>query len=264
MRALTLSSGLRYDDHDTFGDDTSAQLAAAWSVTASTLVRASYGEGFKAPTLYQLYTQYGTPTLDPEESWDWDLGVEQHLFDDGLVLSATYFERETDNMIDFISCFGVTTPECNARQSGGYYENVAQTRADGYELAVTARLGARLSFNANYTALDARVDSPGTSNFGNELPRRPRDAASAALTYEWPIALTTTLAAQYVGRTFDDAANRFVVEDYTLVDLRAAYRVSERFEIYGRIENALDENYETIRRYGTLGRTAYLGVRVTR
>jgi len=83
------------------------------------------------------------------------------------------------------------------------------------------------------------------------------------LSYEWPIRLTTTLAAQYVGRAFDDAANTAVLHSYTLVDLRAAYRVSDSIEIYGRIENALDEDYESVRGYGTLGRGAYLGVRVT-
>ncbi len=262
LHAVTLTGGLRYDDHETFGADRSAQLAAAWSVTASTLLRASYGEGFKAPTLYQLYSQYGTATLAPEESSDWDIGVEQRLLDDRLALSTTYFERGTDSMIGFISCFGVATQRCMA-QPDGYYENVARTRADGYEVALAARLGSRLTFNANYTGLDARNGSRGTSSLGNELPRRPRDTASASLTWEWPIALTTTLAAQYVGRTFDDAANRFRLDEYTLVDLRAAYRVSNHIEIYGRIENALDEDYETIRRYSTLGRSAYLGVRVT-
>jgi vitamin B12 transporter len=262
IRALTLSGGLRHDDHETFGNDRSAQLAAAWSVSSSTLLRASYGEGFKAPTLYQLYSDYGTATLMPEESSDWDAGIEQHLFGDRLVLSATYFERKIDDMIDFVSCFEVATPRC-ATQQFGYYENLAQTRADGYEIGLAARLGSRLTFDANYTSLDARNDSRSSANFGNELARRPRDTAFAALSYEWPIRLTTTLAAQYVGRAFDDAANTAVLHSYTLVDLRAAYRVSDSIEIYGRIENALDEDYESVRGYGTLGRGAYLGVRVT-
>ncbi len=263
LRGLTLTGGLRYDDHETFGDNTSAQLAAAWSVTTATLLRASYGGGFKAPTLYQLYSQYGTPTLDPEDARDWDVGVEQRLFKDRLVVSATYFEREIDNMIDFVSCYGgAIAPNC-AAQPEGYYQNLARTRADGYELALTGQLAERLSFTANYTGLDARVDTRASANFGNELARRPRDAAAAALTYAWRIPLTTTLAAQYVGRSFDDVANRTVLRAYTLVDLRASYRWSDRIELYGRIENVLDEAYETVSRYGTLGRTAYIGVRVT-
>ncbi|MGE0438814.1 MAG: TonB-dependent receptor [Steroidobacteraceae bacterium] len=262
IRALTLSGGLRYDDHETFGDDTSSQLAVAWSASDSTLLRASYGEGFKAPTLYQLYSQYGTPSLEPEESDDWDIGIEQRLLDERLLVSATYFERDTDNMIAFVSCFGVTSARCTA-QPDGYYDNVQRAHVDGYELGLSALLAPRLRFTANYTGLDARNDSAGTANFGNELPRRPSDSAAAQLSYEWSVPLTTTLAAQYVGRSFDNAGNTFELEEYTLVDIRASYRWSQTVEVYGRVENLLDEQYETIRRYGTPGRAAYVGVRVT-
>ena len=260
LRPLTLTGGLRYDDHETFGSDTSSQAAVAWSATESTTLRASYGEGFKAPTLYQLYSEFGNPALDPEESNDWDAGVEQRFIDGKISVSATYFERETRNMIDFVSCFGVSTTACLA-QPDGYYENVQRTHADGYELAFNAQLVRGLRVSANYTNLDARNDARGTANFDKELPRRARDSAAASVEYEWTIPLTTTLAAQYVGKTFDDAANRFVLDSYTLLDLRVAYRLSDAWEVYGRIENLTDENYSTARRYGTLGRAAYLGVR---
>jgi vitamin B12 transporter len=262
LDALTLSAGMRYDDHETFGDDTSAQFAVAWSVTDTTTLRASYGEGFKAPTLFQLFSEYGTATLQPEESEDWDIGVEQHWLDDKIVLAVTYFERTTDHMIDFVSCWGVVSAQC-ALQPNGYYENIAQTRADGYEVTLAAAFTSRLRLNASYTALDAREDTRSKSTFNNRLARRPRDTAAASLSYDWPFALTTTLAAQYVGRSFDDAANTFVLDDYTLVDVRASYRLSDKIELYGRIENAFDEAYATSRSYGAPGRGAYLGVRVS-
>lgn len=259
VKPLTLTAGLRYDDHETFGSSTTAQAGAAWSVTSSTLLRASYGEGFKAPTLYQLFSEYGTPSLAPEESDDWDVGVEQRL-GDAVVVSATYFERDTRNMIDFVSCFGSVLPQCSI-QPAGFYENVAQTTADGVELSLAAQIAARLHFDASYTHLNARNATPGTS-FGKDLRRRPRDAAYAELSYVWELPLTTTLAAQYVGSSFDDVANRLELDEYVLVDLRASYRASESLEIYGRVENLFDEHYETTRRYGALGRGIYAGFRV--
>ena len=261
ISAMTLSGGVRYDDHETFGGHTSGKVAVAWSATGSTIVRASRGEGFKAPTLFQLYSQFGTPTLDPEESSDWEAGVEQRLFD-RLSVSATYFNRETDDLIDFVSCSGVRSPRCTA-QPGGYYENVQRASTEGYEIGLTAQIVERVRFDANYTGLDARNESRGTANFGKHLARRPNDSANAQLTIGWRIPLTTTLAAQYVGKRFDTAANTFVLEDYTLVDLRAAYRFSQSLEVYGRIENAFDEDYSTVRRYGSVGRGYYIGMRVT-
>lgn len=258
--ALTVSAGVRYDDHDTFGDQTNARASAAWSITESTIVRSSYGEGFKAPTLFQLYSQYGNLDLDAEEAESWDAGIEQRLLNDKLVLSATYFNRDTTNMIDFVSCFDSDAPRCTA-QPDGYYDNVQETQADGVELGLVAQIGERLLFSANYTSMDAENSARGTANFGRALARRPDETANAQISYEWPLGLTTAIAVQHAGRSYDDAANRNVLDGYTLVDFRASYAVSESLEVFGRIENAFDEDYETIRRYGTLGRAFFGGVR---
>jgi len=260
IEPLTLSAGVRYDDHDTFGSNTTARTSAAWSVTSSTILRASYGEGFKAPTLYQLHSEYGNLDLGAEEAKAWDAGVEQRLLGDQLVLSATYFNRDTDNMIDFVSCFGSTTARCVA-QPNGYYDNVQKTTADGVELTLLARLGERLSFSANHTSMSAENDVRGSANFGRSLARRPKETSNAQLSYDWTFGLSTAVAVQHAGRSFDNASNTTVLDSYTLVDFRASYALSKSLEVYGRIENAFDENYETSNNYGSLGRTFVGGVR---
>lgn len=258
--ALSLSAGVRYDDHDTFGSHTTTRASAAWSVTPSTVLRASYGEGFKAPTLYQLYSQYGNLNLDAEEAESWDAGIEQHLFGKRLVVSATYFDRDTTNMIDFVSCWGVDSAACETRPDG-YYDNFQRTNAKGVELAAVAHLSERLSLAANYTNMDAKNIARGTANFGHVLPRRPDETANAQLSYEWPVGLTTTVAIQHASRAFDTIVNDDVLDSYTLCDFRASYAVSDSLEVYGRVENAFNEKYQTAKSYGTLGRTFYAGLR---
>jgi len=258
MEPLTLTAGLRYDDHETFGSHTVAQAGAAWSVTSSTLLRASYGEGFKAPTLYQLFSEFGTQSLAPEESEDWDLGVEQHL-GESVVMSATYFDRHARNMVDFVSCFGSSLPQC-ALQPFGFYENVSRTQGDGVELGLTVQLTESLHLDANYTHVNAENATRG-ANFGKDLRRRPGESANATLSYQWSIPLTTTLAAQYMGSSFENAANTVELDSYVLLDLRASYEISQGWEIYGRVENLLDEEYQTARRYGQPGRGVYAGFR---
>jgi vitamin B12 transporter len=54
-----------------------------------------------------------------------------------------------------------------------------------------------------------------------------------------------------------------VVDGYTVVDFRASYALRDDLELFGRIENAFDEEYETIARYGTPGRGVFVGVRQT-
>jgi vitamin B12 transporter len=161
-------------------------------------------------------------------------------------------------MIDFVSCFPAADPRCATRPFG-FYDNVQKTQAEGVELGLAARLGERLSFSANYTDMD--TENRGGENFGLELARRPGQTLNGELTYEWAFGLTTTVAVTHAGRSFDDAANTVVVDGYTVVDLRAAFALRDNLELYGRLENAFDEEYETIARYGTPGRGAFVGVR---
>jgi vitamin B12 transporter len=261
IETLTLTGGLRYDDHDTFGDHTTARASAAWSVTPSTILRASYGEGFKAPTLYQLYSQYGNLDLDAEQAEAWDAGIEQRLFVNKVTIAATYFHRDTTNMIDFVSCFDDVVPARCTTRPDGYYDNVQKAEAKGVELTFAAQLTDRLALNANYTSMESENVARGDDNFGRALIRRPNETANASISYEWPLGLTTAVAVQHAGRSYDNPTNTFVLDGYTLVDFRASYAVSKSLEVFGRIENAFDQEYATIRRYGTLGRTFYGGLR---
>ena len=256
---VTLTGGLRYDNHNTFGDRLLGQAAAAWALNdGDTLLRASFGQGFKAPTLYQLHSIYGNTTLDPEKADSFDAGVTQQLFDGVLSLSATGFYRKTRNQIDFVSCPGVN-PLCTPGKPG-VYDNIASTKAKGAELEATVEIEG-LTLKANYTYTDTENTSVGSANRGRALARRPKNAANFSADYAWPWDVSTGIAVRYVGKTFDNAANSFVLQDYTLVDVRASWDINETFEIYGRVENVFDKIYSTTRNYGSPRRGAFAGVR---
>ncbi|QTC89968.1 TonB-dependent receptor plug domain-containing protein [Brevundimonas goettingensis] len=263
---LTLTGGVRRDEHDTFGGKTLGQAAVAWSLNdGGTVLRASFGQGFKAPSLYQLYSEYGNTTLQPEEADGWDAGVEQHFLDKKLMVSATYFSRDTTNQIDYVSCSSTVTqaaaPLCfvNNVRRFGYYSNTAKTQANGVELAAAAWVGP-VEVQANYTFTDATNETAG-ANLGKHLARRPEETANLSATYVWPFRLTTTVAVQYAGESFNNASNSVRLEPYTLVDLRASYPINDTVEIYGRVENVGDEQYQTTTDYGSAGRGTFVGVR---
>lgn len=257
---LALTLGVRHDDHATFGGHTSPRAALAWTLSSATWLRASFGDGFKSPTLYQLYSPYGNLALRPEEARGWDVGLEHKLGGDRVDLMLTWFHRNTHNMIDFVSCFGATDPRC-AAQPFGFYDNVQRTSAHGVEFGAAVRAGDRSRLTLNYTRTDARNDTQGSPNFGHELARRARDTAYLGLSRDWGGGLSTAVAAQFVGRTFDDAANLTTLGSYTLLDLRASYAWSARTSLYARLENALDKQYETTGGYGSMGRAFAAGVR---
>ncbi len=258
---LTLTGGVRYDAHSTFGDHVTGQASAAWVAIPGTIVRASFGQGFKAPSLYQLYSPYGTLGLRPEEANSWDAGVEQHVLSDRLVLSATYFGRETRRLIGFIDCYTEVTAQC-AAQPNGFYQNIAKARAEGAELQGEFHITPKLDLTTNYTFDDDEDRSPGSASFGRQLLRRPKDTANFAAAYVWPVRLSTSLAVRYAGRSFDNSYFS-TLGSYTLVDIRASYPVGDNLELYARVENLTDKRYETAYQYGTLGRAGYAGVRVS-
>jgi len=263
LDGLTLTGGLRYDDHAQYGDNLLGQVAAAWALNeGDTVVRASWGQGFRAPGLYELYSEYGNLNLQPEEFDSWEIGVEQRLFDRAVV-SATYFNRQADNEIRYNGCSTPSTdPLCTVNGAGrwGYYRNVQKTEAQGVELVGRVDVTERLNVSANYTWTDAKSASGATD--GKRLTRRPEYMANFAADYAFAFGLKTGVAVRYVGETFNNDTNTVKVDAYTLVDLRASYPINDALEVYGRIENAFDEDYQTVLNYGAPGQGVFGGVRV--
>ncbi len=63
------------------------------------------------------------------------------------------------------------------------------------------------------------------------------------------------------GRRFDDLANKVRLDGYALVDLRAEYQITPELRLQARLENALDEEYETAYLFNQPGRAVYLTLR---
>jgi len=265
ISGLTLTAGERHDHYDTFGQHYTGQFAAAWSLPSSTVLRASWSQGYKAPSLYQLYSPYGNSALRPETSTGGDTGVEQHLWNDRVSLSATYFLTHFTNLIEFEDCPG--SPLCaTLGLDGGYYANFDRAKASGVELQASATLTPLLVVAANYSHIKTLDETPGSPTDGQQLYQRPEDAANLSVTYSWPHSIKTTVAGRYGGASFDKNFNAFPTATvrlggYTLLDLRVSYDVSDKLELYARVDNATNKWYETVYQYGTWGRAAFFGLR---
>ncbi|WP_037488791.1 TonB-dependent receptor plug domain-containing protein [Sphingomonas phyllosphaerae] len=266
LDGLTINGGVRHDDHSRFGTQTLFAGGANWVLPTGTVLRASYSEGFKAPTLYQLFSEYGNQALNPERAKGWEAGAEQRFMDGRFALGGTYFERRSRDQIVYTGCNpGTTDPLCfvpgsTTEQRFGYYQNVARAFARGVEAVARAQVGEHLSLDGNYSWVLSEDRSPGRT-FGNWLPRRPRDTANVAATYTFAESGSLGVAARFAGKSFDNASNATRLNGYTLVDLRGELPLSPTVRLFARVENLFDERYETIARYGTLGRSVYAGLR---
>ncbi len=254
VEALTLTGGVRLDDHRSYGTKTTVSANAAWRIGRGTILRATYGEGFKAPTLYQLFSIYGTATLQPENAQSYDLGIEQSLIEGTLKFGVTLFHRDTTNQIDF------TSVPPRADRPFGYYFNIARTRAQGVETFVELRPSRTLVLNANYTVTDAKNRLTGIV-----LPRRPLHSVNANIDWTPRDWLYLGAIVQTVSDSRDSDYLTFSptrLDGYTLFGMRVSVSLGERLEVYGRVENLTDARYETVSGYGNAGRNAHVGMRV--
>jgi vitamin B12 transporter len=262
VTGLSLTAGLRHDDHNRFGGATTFGASGAWTPgTFGTTLRASYAEGFKAPSLFQLQSNFGNLRLRPERSRGWDAGITQTLLRGQLEADATWFRRDATDLIGFISCPLPRTGICTDRPFGTY-DNVARARAEGVEIMLRLQPVEALSVQANYTYTSATNRAANDVNFGRQLVRRPQHSLTTLVDYRWPFGLETGATLSHIGASFDNASNSRRLQGYVLADLRASFPISAHIEVFGRLENLFNERYETVSDYGTPGRAGYAGIRV--
>jgi len=269
---LAWNASGRFDDNDAFGTFWTWRVGAAYTVLSGTRVRAAAGKAFREPTFFQNFAEgfvRGNRDLRPEQARSWEVGLEQHLLDDRVSLSATYFHQRFRDLIEFT--FDTPTP------TDPNYLNVAAARARGLEVSGRVHLPAGLTASGSHTWVDTRVitqgfDQSGTGFFvpGVQLLRRPKHITTLGLQWRggWGSLSTQTL---YFGSRDDldfSAGRRVVLDAYTTVDIAASVKVVRRapgrpgVTATLRLANAFDEEYQAVLGFRSPGRSLLTGVRL--
>ena len=242
---LTLTGGLRSDDHERFGAETTGRVAAAFRPVPNLTLRASWGQGFKPPTIFQTtFFCCGAPAandaLRPERSEGVDFGAEWRP-DSGLGhIGVTYFRQDTEDLIDF--SFAI-----------GGYQNIDEVESKGIEVSAGWNLTDAFALSADYAYIKAREGD------GTALRRLPKHSGDLALSYDPSGPFSGTVLLRFNGRETNSDGSR--LDDWARVDINARYALSERLELFGRIENLFDTHYQQILGYGTPGLSGSVGVR---
>jgi vitamin B12 transporter len=250
-----LVSNIRYDDNDSFGSHTTWRVAGAVILPdIDTKLKASYGTGFKAPSLSDLYVSFppfffANPNLRPEESEGYDAGFEQPLFNDRIRFGATYFHNDITNLINFNNTFTSLI-------------NVGRATTYGTESFVSFAITTDLKLRADYTYLIARDDIT-----GEELLRRPKNKVSVTSSWKATDDLTLSATILHVGSWEEQAiANNsvpmFAAPGYTTVNLAASYAATDKVTLFGRIDNLFNEHYEDPAGFLRPGIGVFAGIKV--
>lgn len=241
---------IRYDHHSAYGSHTSPKIGVTYNATDHFRIKANYGDGFKAPSVSQLYYDLdmemgrgnwvhltGNPNLKPEKSKSWDLGVEAE-FGKGYG-SLTYFDNDVDNLIASIP---------KGKDSNGHnlhrYENVNKARIKGLENTLGYRFNDTLEFKVTSTLLDAKDTSA-----GKDLTQRARLSQIYQLIYDdhkdtgWSAVLWNQLDYKFVtGKAWERGES--VKKSYSLTNFSLTRKVNKDTRVYGSVQNIFDKKDE--------------------
>jgi vitamin B12 transporter len=249
---LNVTMGGRLDDVVNVARFETWRTTAAYTISETgTKFHASAGTGAKAPTLFQLFAPtFGNTTLAPEESFGYDAGVDQSLFNGRVVVSLTGFSNDFSNLIDFVT---------DAAHPIGHYVNITRAATEGLEVGVNIDvMPGFLKFNLAYTYLKAKDLSTNLT-----LARRPEDLARFAFSFtptpQWLI--EPRLLA--VSKRFSGANETQPLDPYVRVDLYTEYKIDKTWKVFARGENIFNEHYQEVFNYGTTGPAGYAGFNAT-
>ncbi len=249
-KSLYLDLGGRLDDHSRFGTYKTWRVAPAYLLDQDTKLRGSVGTGFKAPSLVQLYSSFGNSELRPEENVGWDVGVDRDLVKNKLSVSASYYHNYFDNLIAF-------------DPSTFILNNVRNAETSGCEVATDLKVTESFSLGAAYTYTDSQDDDTGEA-----LLRRPKNKATLTAAYLPTSRIKTQLQWRVYSSRFDtdfseSTPRRTTLGGYGLVNFTVSYQVSDKVELFSRVDNIFDKEYEDVLGFGTLGAAAYGGIKLT-
>jgi vitamin B12 transporter len=247
------SVSVRYDDNSRFGDKATWHVAPVLAVTATdTRLHASYGTGFKAPSLDQLFESFpaffffANPNLKPETSAGYDIGIDQTLF--GVTGGATWFHNDIKNLI-------TTDPVTFSTDV-----NIGKARTQGLETYLAWQPFDTLKLRADYTYTEAE-----DLVLHQELVRRPKNKVSGDIRWQAMEALSLDASLLYVGSWIDGSRDFSVsnlnAHPYVTADIAASYALTDNFALTGRVANLLDKTYENPVGFLQPGRAFYAGIK---
>ncbi len=253
-----LTGSLRHDDNDLFKNSTTYRITAAYQPPETgTRVHSSFGTGVKNPGFFDLFGFFpgffvGNPNLNPESSIGGDIGIEQKFFRGRLVMDVTYFRSVlTDEIVPDPTFTTVIN------QTG-------ESTRQGLEVSATAAITKSLNLIAAYTYTDAKDPD------GRDEVRRPKHIASLVLNYLLPSRKgNVNLNIQYNGPmednefSFSTPRDRVNLPSFTLVTLASAYNINKSVQLFGRIENLLNQDYEEVWSAQSPGIGVFAGVRLS-
>ena len=217
--------GLRVEDNELFGSHTVGQGAIRYHFLPNASVYANIGSAFRAPTLNELYSQWGgNENLEPEESISYELGF-NYAITDNLATSFSVYRTNVDNLIVY---------------SDSMNQNVGKANFTGGEA------GLKWKQDDLFLATEyAYVESENKAT-GLEIAYRPKQTFTLTTGLENPVyGISTSLIARSHSNA-SNSANSIKVPGYATVDFNAYWNINPTVKVFTNIQNIGDVQYREV------------------
>ncbi len=259
---FNLEAGGRFNHHSAYGNNFAFNVNPSYLIKNTIKIFANASSGYKTPSLYQLYSEYGNGDLEPETSLNIEGGLQYFSKNQKAQLRLTYFDRKVEDVIAFF--YNSTTFQSR-------YINQDEQKDNGFEVDAKWDLSDKMNLKLFYSHIDGEIttkkNGKDTSYFN--LIRRPKNSFSLTVGSKLAKKLYVSTQLQAFGKSkdiyFDPATfeqKAITLDNYILISFYTEYQFQKgRLKLFADLRNITDENYREIYGYSTPGFNAYAGIR---
>jgi vitamin B12 transporter len=262
-KGFNMELGTRFNRHSVYGNNVVFNFNPSYQVNSDVKVFANFSSGYKTPSLYQLFSEYGNKNLKPEVSLNTEIGL-QHLFDDKKIKTQlVLFSRKVQDVHFFYF---------NSSTFQAQYINQDQQRDYGAEFEASFLLSKNTTLKMYYTAVDGNINtkkSNGKDTTYSNLLRRPKNSLGINLATKFSKNLSLTANLNWFGPRSDAYYNSstfktdyVTLKGYALLDVYVEYAFTKlNLKAFVNARNITNTSFTEISGYNTLGRNIYGGFR---
>lgn len=241
---LNVELGGRLNVHSRYGSNKTYTFNPSYAFSHHFRMFGSVATGYKAPSLYQLYSSYGNLNLQPETSKTYEIGVQQTH--DKVQARVVYFNRDIENAIDF-------------NNLSFKYFNINRQKVYGLEVETVLKPTAGLNVSLNYTYLHPQEASQSRVTFKDTtysyLLRRPSHNLNALVGYAFKNGLYVNVGGKYVSSRYDVGGYKVpdvLLDGYFLLNAYAEYAVNKKLKLFADAQNLTNKKFVEVRGYNSI------------
>ena len=248
--------GGRYNHHSKYGDNLTYTINPSVVLFDRLKLFGTAASAFKAPTLYQLFSQYGNINLSPETTTSYEAGFDLAIIKNTLSFNTVFYRNNTNNVIYFY-----TQP---VFPFSSFYKNGEFQKDKGYESELKYKAD-KLTASA-YVAYVTGALTDETGKNTDNLFRRPKFTFGANAYYQFCKDFSAGLNYKFTGDRQDQNFNTFpttivTLKHYNLVDAHLQYEACKKISLFADLKNLFDAKYTDWLGYNTRGFNFMAGVR---